>query len=286
MGGSGQLPFPPKEGSPPSYSWLLPLTARKAPREYMALPKVINVLRRRRAKPAKKSGFRIRRSEGPDVIPGSAIGFSYTDKDHMLVPGMLKSFSFAEFVISFYDSNQAADFQFNESERHKSIIRKARRLGAKYFWGVGPKRRLGEQGVEIIRRNLHYLDEGYCLFTHYRFLWGKSLDQLRVDGFWGERKTSAFFPISIDNAYGRKPLHHSWHPKNLPRKYVDMNQYYIGRHTEEALQKKFDFYKSRDYKGSFWDTAVIEDLVHDRIETRPLSERIIGISNAEWAFRG
>ena len=80
--------------------------------------------------------WQINRLSRENTIPGSAIGFSYTDKDRSLLPGMLESFSFPEYIISYYDDNPKADFQFDESERHKSIIRKARRLGAKYFWGA------------------------------------------------------------------------------------------------------------------------------------------------------
>lgn len=247
--------------------------------------KLLDILRLR-INLSRHSPWDIRRSKRKNTIPGSAIGFSYTDKDRMLLPGMLESFRFAEYIVGYYDNNPAADFQYNESERHKSIIRKARKLGAKYFWGIGPKRRLGVNAERIVRESIPYLEEGYCLFTNYKFLWGESLDRIRIDAFWDQRKTSAFFPIYPTNTYGIAPLHHSWHPKNLERHYIELNQYYIGRNTEDILRRKFEFYKSREYRGAFWETAVIEDLIPDKIESRELEEKVLGISKAEFRFAG
>jgi hypothetical protein len=230
--------------------------------------------------------WNVQRRKGPHIIPGTAIGFSYTDKDKSLVPGMLKSFSFVEFVVSYYDDNQDANFQFNESERHKAIIRKARKAGAKYFWGVGPKRRLGANTEAQIRANLHWLDEGYTLVTNYRFLWGRSLRRVRLDGFWGQRRTSAFFPISKSNVYGRRPLHHRWAPRNRPAMYIDTNQYYIGRHTRQALTAKFNFYKGMEYKDGWWRDCTLEDVVPEVVDAQPLTEKVIGVSFREWLFKG
>jgi hypothetical protein len=230
--------------------------------------------------------WKVEQRSGENIVKGTAIGFSYTDRDASLIPGMMKSFDFVEFVVSYYDDNSRANFEFNEAERHKAIIRKARRKGAKYFWGVGPKRRLGEISRQEIIDNLHWCDEGYALFTHYRFFWGRMLKHLRIDSFWGERKTSAFFPLLTTNKYKMHKLHHPWHPKNIPRKYIEANQYYIGRHTKKILKKKFGFYKSHEYKVKFWQENSIDDLIAKKIVTIPVDEKIIGIGLSEYRFKG
>lgn len=230
--------------------------------------------------------WNVHRRRNSHTIPGTAIGFSYTDKDRSLIPGMLKSFYFAEYVISYYDDNKNATFEFNESERHKSIIRKARQSGAKYFWGVGPKRRLSKEAIQTIRNNMHHVEEGKILMTDYRFFWGKDLNRVRTDGMWGRRKTSAFFPILKSNKYGNKPLHHRWHPKGLSKVYVDAGQYYIGRHTKDVLERKLKFYKSRDYQTTFWKEATIETLITDKVSSEPVYEKVIGIGRREKRFEG
>jgi hypothetical protein len=231
--------------------------------------------------------WHVERRKGEDIIKGSAIGFSYTEKDRLLVPGMLKSFYFAEFVVSCYDSKNRKSFNFNESKRHKAIIRQARRAGAKYFWGVGPKRRISEEAIKIVRAHMHLVEDGNIMMTNYRFFWGRALRRIRTDGaLWNKRKTSAFFPLLTDNQYGHKPLHHRWRPKNLPKVYLDINQYYIGRHTKAVLKSKFKFYKSQKFKTDFWKSAVIEDFISNNITTERIDEHIKGLGWRERCFKG
>ena len=229
--------------------------------------------------------WHVERREGNNIIKGTAIGFSYTDKDRILVPGMLKSFYFAEFVVSYYDSAERKSFDFDESERHKAIIRKARQAGAKYFWGVGPKRRISKETIQSIRENMYLVKEGHLIITKYRYPWGKDLKNIRTDGVYGRRYTSAFFPILKTNQYSRKPLHHRWHPRNLPKKHLDCIQYHLGRNSEEVVKKKFEFYKSQEYKSKFWKSLEIKDLVPDKIEISPINEKILGIGWRERHFK-
>lgn len=229
--------------------------------------------------------WHIERRTGKNIIKGSAIGFSYTNMDRPLVPGMLKSFYFAEYVVSYYDSAKRTSFDFDESERHKSIIREARKAGAKYFWGVGPKRRISKETIKTIKDNMHYVDEGHLMITEYRYPWGTDLKHIRTDSVYGRRKTSAFFPIQKTNKYGREPLHHRWHPRNLPKVHLDCIQYHLGRNTEAIIEKKFNFYKSQAYKTKFWDELSMKDLIPDKVETVPITEDIIGVGWRERRFR-
>ena len=66
-----------------------------------------------------------------NTIPHTAVVFSCTDNDLVLVPGLLEAFDFVEFFICYYDSG--TNFDYDESVRHRLLIdRKSTRLNSSH----------------------------------------------------------------------------------------------------------------------------------------------------------
>lgn len=174
-------------------------------------------------------------------LPGVAMVFSYTNNDKILVPGLLESFYFCDFFVSYYDTG--TDFAYDESRRHTELINAAKANGAKWVYLTQPTLRLGNGWREILLQYL-YTNDPIILRSPVHYFWDYSLDTVRTDLTpW---KVPCFFRVHPLNCFTNAKLHHVASPTIGKRVTVPAIRYNMNRLGREVCLAKADYYSAKD----------------------------------------
>ena len=220
-------------------------------------------------------------NNSPNTLPGVALVFSCTRNDEILVPGLLQNFDFCEFFIAYYDDG--TDFEYDESKRHRNLIKAAEEHGAKWVYLTQPTMRLGPGWRDTLAKYLEYpidSENVYTLTCPVFYFWDYSTHKIRTD-LHQMRPIPSFFQISPKNTYGTQKLHHSAIPQNAIHHREPLRRYDFRRLGKEVCLGKADYYENRPIHKR--GHGILRDFSH--VTVKPFNPNIIkGISENEEKY--
>lgn len=176
-----------------------------------------------------------------NTIPHTAVIFSCTDNDLVLVPGLMEAFDFVEFFICYYDSG--TNFDYDESVRHKLLIYEAEKYGAEWVYLTQPTMRCAVNSRKILEPLFN--DDPAIIYGDIYYFWDYCLNKVRIDS-WSGVSGPTFFKITPNNYYRDGKLHHIAVPTNLPKRISNFKRYDLRRLGKEVCIGKANFYQKLD----------------------------------------
>lgn len=176
-----------------------------------------------------------------NTIPHTAVVFSCNENDLVLVPGLLEAFDFVEFFICYYDSG--TNFDYDESVRHRLLIKEAEDRGAEWVYLTQPTMRCAKNSRTILEPLFKNTDG--IIYSDIYYFWDYCLNKVRIDS-WSGVAGPTFFRIHPNNFYRGGRLHHIATPTNLPRVNSTFKRYDLRRLGKEVCIGKANYYQKLD----------------------------------------
>lgn len=174
--------------------------------------------------------------------------FSFRYDDH-LVPALIDNIAPIVDGWVCYDDRQATEVFSNEVQRHFDLIAAAKRHGADWILAIDPDERIERNA----RRKLVKL-----VNKDRRIAWSVRLRELyepgsyRVDGLWGKKRLSRFFPAFWPPRQQPASLHGNWFPDGwFPAKRCNINLYHLKMLTPQRRLARSRLYKFLDPENRF-----------------------------------
>lgn len=158
-----------------------------------------------------RPGLRLKRlfASAPPVVLAV---FSYRYDAHLVRDLLVNLEPLVDGWIAYDDRGSATLFS-DERERRRSLIAKARELGAGWVLAVDPDERF-ETGVADRMRDMTSGAEPVVWGFHLREMYSPTC--YRIDGVWGQKVQWRLFPLFEGQTFPELALHQQWHFVHLP----------------------------------------------------------------------
>ena len=189
--------------------------------------------------------------------------FSYRF-DHHLVADMIQNIRpIVDGWVSYDDRNSTELFS-NENRRRRALLDAAITSGAKWILAVDPDERF-----EISCANRLHTIVG----LRRNAAWSFNLRELyspttfRVDGIWGQKKQTRFFPAKPLENHNVSALHGQWFdPSNFEVKHSGLNIYHLKMIAPARRKGRRDLYATLDPKNQY--QAIGYDYLTDEVDAQ------------------
>lgn len=192
--------------------------------------------------PSASIGRRLRRE------PRIYAAFSYRYDAH-LVPALIANIAPVVDGWVAYDDRQSTEVFSNEVQRHFDLIAAAKRHGADWILAIDPDERIEGNARKKL---LKLVSKGR------RTAWSLRLRELyepgryRVDGLWGKKRFSRFFPAIWPPRHRPMSLHGNWFPGGrFQTRSCNINLYHLKMLTPERRRARRRLYKFLDPENRF-----------------------------------
>lgn len=172
--------------------------------------------------------------------------FSYR-YDAALVPDFLKNIDFVDDYVAF-DDTKNKNLWFHNGERHKLLLKEARKRKADWVLCVDPDERFEKTAAKKIRQIVASTPPGEKVI--YGFHWRElhEPNAYRVDGVWGTKTKFALFPLLPGQKFMNRRIHSQWPPINADYRHqlLDINLYHLKHINPENGKLRSNLYKKLD----------------------------------------